>query len=578
MTMRLVRPAHLGVLALLILTTGLIGLLVVPAQAQTFGPEPTPDKSVTRPHPKGGFVAPSFDTEHVSANVEANLGLNRGLDKALPAAYDCRTTGQVTSVKNQGNCGACYTFTAAADLESKILIDGGGTYDFSENHMKECNFDGTSCGGGNQYQIMNLLSRDGAVLESCDPYVAGASTCDVACYREFVVLDWSAISGNTVPTTNVLKQYMVDHGPLQTTLYAGNADAWYTAFGTYNGTGALTYGGTETPNHSVMLVGWDDNVGGGSWIIKNSWHTSWGGTCGFGAEGGYGYVTYGSASIGKWSSFVGEYTGNNDDMDVRYLDEAGHTSGWGGVGTTLWGLAGHDIPADAYLHRVEFWTADATSDVDVYVYDTFSGGTLSSLLYSSLNNSYDEPGYHHVELGAPLALSAGQDVWVAVQFTNQTSLYPVTIDSDGATNTGKSWYSLNGTGWTSLGPSGADVTIRLRTSTSTVLSNGEVDPDPQPGGHELPRTLKLHAAWPNPFNPTTNISYDLPRSGPATVAIYDLHGHLVRTLWSGNQVRGTQTLPWDGLGDDGRRVASGTYFCKVTAGDEVQTQKLALLK
>ncbi|MGD8244876.1 MAG: C1 family peptidase, partial [Anaerolineae bacterium] len=90
---------------------------------------------------------------------------------ALPPSYDWRTLGKVSPVKSQGACGSCYTFAAIGNVESKLLIDNAGTYDFSENHAKECNWreltgyedpPGTpwgSCDGGNYYMLASLFSR-----------------------------------------------------------------------------------------------------------------------------------------------------------------------------------------------------------------------------------------------------------------------------------------------------------------------------------------------------------------------------------------------------------------------------------
>ncbi|MBK7672161.1 MAG: hypothetical protein IPJ24_12405 [bacterium] len=555
--------------------------LAVPATAAVPGLDRRPDKAAVTTDDSRGFVPPSINADHYAAAATAALRA----DKALPASYDCRTAGWVTPVRNQGACGACYAFSSAADLESKLLMAGQGQFDLSENSLKECHYQDSSCAGGNQYLMMNLLTTHGAVLETCDPYVAADVGCTAGCQTQYLVLDWSAISGGTVPTPAVLKQYLLDHGPLQTTLYAGDgaAPAWATAFNNYNGATTLYYTGTQTPNHSVMIIGWDDNLvhagGTGGWICKNSWGTSWGGTCGYGAQGGYFTIAYGSASVGMWSSFVGEVMAQDDASEVLAHDEGGFTAAWGGVGVTLWGMARHDAAQATNLHRVEFWTTDAATDVDVYVYDTFSGGVLSGLLASSLNHAYSEAGYHHVELSTPLALSLGQDIYIAVKTTNQSYLYPVPVDLDGPAASNRSWYSLNGSTWTSLYGSGADVTIRARTSTNLVLSLE----DPQGGGDEvpvagLPSALRLDDAWPNPFNPTTNLRYALPRDGAVVVAIHDLQGRLVRTLVRGAMGAGEHQVSWDGRDDAGRPVPSGPYLGRIEAAGQVRSVKLALLK
>jgi hypothetical protein len=73
------------------------------------------------------------------------------------------------------------------------------------------------------------------------------------------------------------------------------------------------------------------------------------------------------------------------------------------------------LEEDAELERVEFWTTDATTDVDVYVYDDFNGSVLSNLLESELDNSFGEMGYHSVSLAPYVEAAAGEDIYVAVK-------------------------------------------------------------------------------------------------------------------------------------------------------------------
>ncbi len=551
------------------------------AASQKFHFDANRDKNLGSFSSEAGFIAPLFDTSHYAAAVGKNLRS----DKTQPSTYDCRESGYVSSVKNQGACGACYAFGSAGDLESRFLVDGLDEIDLSENSIKECHFQGASCAGGNQYMTMSYLSRTGAKMESCDPYSASVVACATGCASEFTVLDWCAVSGGTIPATSVLKQYLLDKGPLHTTVYAGDAgdSAWLSQFNNYNGIGALYRPGDAVPNHSVMLVGWDDTIahdgGSGAWIVKNSWGTSWGGTCGYATEGGYFYIAYESAAIGMYSSFVGAYMAHDDRCGLLSHDEGGYTSNFGGVDTTLWGMAKHVVPEETNLHRIEFWTNDVTADVDVFIYDSFNGSSLSGLLASELNNSFSEPGYHFVELSSPLALDSGNDIYVAVKITNDSYIFPMCMDGDGAVDAGKSFYSVDGTSWTSLATGGADVTIRVRTSTSDVLSSGdiEVDPDPIPDGH-VPSELQIDAAWPNPFNPNTNIKYTTPTDSDVLVTIHDLKGRHIRTLVSENQQAGTYQVMWDGRNDDRRTMPSGVYFCRVKAADEIRKLKLALLK
>jgi C1A family cysteine protease len=429
------------------------------------------------PHPPGtGFIPPQMDLSHLTGQT-----LPRGArPEALPAAFDWRDSGKVTVPKNQGGCGSCYAFAFLGNFESRLLIDGAGTQDLSENHAKECNWKELndyhdtmsnavgSCDGGNSYMIANLYTQTGSVLETCDPYQASDVGCKVGCDYQQSVLDFRMISGKSKPNAEVLKQYIYDYGPIITTVFIDDTGG---SIYTYDGSTTLDY---EAPvdgtNHGVVIVGWSNDlppVTGSStraegWIVKNSWGSTWG-------DDGYFYITYGSGNIGYYSAFVQDWQPYDSHGDLWYYDEDGWQGSFGfTVSTTIWGLAKYVPNADTNVTRVEFWTTDATTDVDVYLYDSFDGTSTSGLLASELNNSFAEAGYHSVALTSPVPVTTGNDVVAVVKFTNDGSRHPLAFDSNGSIETGRTYYSRTGASgtWTDLSSLPADATIRLRTSAS----------------------------------------------------------------------------------------------------------------
>lgn len=97
-------------------------------------------------------------------------------------------------------------------------------------------------------------------------------------------------------------------------------------------------------------------------------------------------------------------------------------------------------------------------------------------------------------------------------------------------------------------------------------------------GSGLPKEFALGQNYPNPFNPVTNIRYALPRESYVEIGVYDVVGQKVRTLVIGTQSAGERTVAWDGTDDRGVALGSGVYFCKMTAGDFLQSRKLLLMK
>jgi hypothetical protein len=95
----------------------------------------------------------------------------------------------------------------------------------------------------------------------------------------------------------------------------------------------------------------------------------------------------------------------------------------------------------------------------------------------------------------------------------------------------------------------------------------------------IPRSFALHQNAPNPFNPETMIRYDVPpMGGRVIVTIYDVSGRLVRTLVDGARTAGQHSARWDGRNENGQRLASGVYFCRMTARGFVGKQKMILLR
>jgi hypothetical protein len=89
----------------------------------------------------------------------------------------------------------------------------------------------------------------------------------------------------------------------------------------------------------------------------------------------------------------------------------------------------------------------------------------------------------------------------------------------------------------------------------------------------------LHPNVPNPFNPATTISYEVPAgAGNVTVQVFDVSGRLVASLVDGHQTPGQHSVVWRGTDDAGKDVSSGIYFCRMTVGEIQDIRKMVLLK
>lgn len=93
-----------------------------------------------------------------------------------------------------------------------------------------------------------------------------------------------------------------------------------------------------------------------------------------------------------------------------------------------------------------------------------------------------------------------------------------------------------------------------------------------------PTATTLDPCYPNPFNPTTTISYYLPHDDTASLKIFDHRGAFIMVLSEGPQTSGNHEVVWDGRNSAGRTVPSGNYFCSLKTSDSKRIQKLTLLK
>ena len=93
-----------------------------------------------------------------------------------------------------------------------------------------------------------------------------------------------------------------------------------------------------------------------------------------------------------------------------------------------------------------------------------------------------------------------------------------------------------------------------------------------------PKEFRLYPNYPNPFNPFTTISYDLPDDGLVELTVYNMRGEKITTLMQGNQEAGSYRLNWDGTSQSGEMVSSGIYFLRIASGSYSKTSKMVFIR
>ncbi|EFA81035.1 hypothetical protein PPL_05870 [Heterostelium album PN500] len=146
-------------------------------------------------------------------------GLIDGVLSLVNGILDWRTiNGVVTSIKDQGQCGGCWSFTSAASLESNYLINNTGSssdLDLSEQYFIDCTYGRDGCNGGNAGDVFRKFQQSGAIMNSDDPY-SGRYT--GRCQFNTPTIKWTGFK-----TVQPNKQAFLDelkYGPIAVSLYA----------------------------------------------------------------------------------------------------------------------------------------------------------------------------------------------------------------------------------------------------------------------------------------------------------------------------------------------------------------------
>jgi photosystem II stability/assembly factor-like uncharacterized protein len=144
-------------------------------------------------------------------------------------------------------------------------------------------------------------------------------------------------------------------------------------------------------------------------------------------------------------------------------------------------------------------------------------------------------------------------------------------------------YRATAAGWVTV-PGILDESARVVRASVSSLGRFAIGTAAAPSGPgAIPLLYRLEPNFPNPFNPSTTIRYDLAASADVTIRIFDVAGRCVRTIENGIQGQGVHDAMWDGTGNHGEPVASGVYFTRltlhpVTGGAWAMTRKMLLIR
>lgn len=553
---------------------------------------------------------------------------------ALPAYFSWLDQGKMTPVKNQGSCGSCSGFASVASYEACIKIKTGTTVDLSEQYLVSCGSIDCATGGWDQFDY--IKQQGGMPLEGCFPYVATDAACKSGCTKYYPL----QVRYSVARDVNSIKQAIMTYGPVYSTVAADSYFSAYRS-GTFSDSGnksvnhaIVLCGWDDTRGAFLLRNSWGPNWGENGYMwIKYGANALGGSTCvgvpadttptpstcaapssasasnitstsatiNWSAAGAPNYYIYVLPSGGTWYLAASNLTGTsynlsglsaNKSYTVNVYSNCTEGAVYKAFTFTTSANSGGTLANGTYIlknaksAKVLDVPNSSTSDNVGLIQWSYSGGNNQKWNITSLGSGY----YKVVAAHSGKSLyGTGTKGSIAIQYTYSGSNYQIwKIASIGG---GKYTLQNKATGymldvynasiadnasiivWSATGLSNQQWIISAPTAV------GEEGPQVTANSLELSNNGDALSAYPNPFNKDVTLSFALQTKQKVSISIYSITGSQVKTIVSNRLFEsGKFQLQWDATNNDGIRVQSGIYFCRLTTGDKSETIKLSVSK
>lgn len=414
--------------------------------------------------------SPILKTDDSESTELKNLPLFEGLstdealrmadsDKApLPASFTLKDFNKVTPVTDQELFGTCWAFGAVASAESDLVdlypdIDlselhtayfpysGSGLLEYSDFYELTNEQDLLNFGGSNQLAINIWSQWIGPVYEEKLPYYEAQSGNITGAYdipknyQDFLMKNAHIINyadrtdyENRDAVNQIIKD-IIHNGNVVNASYA-HIDR--SSYAVYNGTDSGIM-----PNHSVAIIGWDDNYStnafsntnvpsrNGAWLVKNSW-----GEDDTSSLNGYTWISYDELSLGDFTYFDMASKGEYDN--IQYYDSLGYNASFtadekSGVSyeATVFASEGNEL-----LQAISTYSVAPDTDYEITVYTNITDykNPSSGTPHIAGSGTFKESGYFTVEFDTPVLLDENQAYSVVVKLENKD--YPYVIPTE----------------------------------------------------------------------------------------------------------------------------------------------------
>jgi cathepsin L len=194
---------------------------------------------------------------------------------AYPVMFDWRHQGAVTAIKNQQQCGSCWSFSTTGSVEGCHFLGTQKLVSLSEQNLMDCSTaqGNQGCNGGLMTAAMQyIISNGGIDTEASYPYSAEDGTCSYSASNSGATLG-SFVNVNSGDEGDL--QAKVFQGPVSVAIDASQSSFQFYSSGVYSDPNCST----SQLDHGVLTIGWGKTGGSNAqpyWIVKNSWGTGWG--------------------------------------------------------------------------------------------------------------------------------------------------------------------------------------------------------------------------------------------------------------------------------------------------------------
>ena len=528
------------------------------------------------------------------------FSISISLFSQTPETFDLRDVNgvnYVTSVKSQQG-GTCWTHGSMASMEGNLLMTGNwdANGESGEPNLAEYHLDWWN--GYNQYYNQDLD----------DPYYNGQGlevhmggdyrvTTAYMSRLEGAVRDIDGQSYNNPPThfsddfhiyypkrvewynagedlsnIELIKEKVMENGVMAICMCYDNS--FMSGYNHYQPASS-----SLEPNHSVSIIGWDDNhstqaPNDGAWLIKNSWGSGWG-------YSGYFWIAYEDKHACKNPemgavSFI--------DVDIIEYDTAYYHDyhGWRDTLTAASeAFNAFKANVDEDIVAVSFFTAESNVDYTVKIYADFTDGELSDERIS-FSGSAEFSGMYTIDLPEAVSFFEEEDFYVYISFSagghpyDRTSDVPVLlggsskviVPSIAAEN--QSYYKQDDA-WLDFfeyeDPSGFQ-------GTGNFCIKAIANHNPTLGVDDLQihKTGGLNSIAPSPFVSNTNINYYLENDALVDLQVYSINGRMIQVLFSEKQSKGEHEFYWNA-----NNLSNGVYFINMRI-DGITVDQMKLVK